>query len=193
MAMDDAGDKLLGGQISGAGVIAWDDPMSRSGTGNTNDWTLHVLDPSSMVIHAGRLYVGCWNPPYIQIWDDISSITEPAPPHATMASGSGLVAVWHLSLRDDVLAACTRWMDTAKVNIYLGAGSLSGDGTPDFEITHSLLDDPKKAYLGADETLYVMDGEGGILIFRDALSAPALATELTAPTKPSDFLLRESW
>jgi hypothetical protein len=190
MELDSVGSKLLGGQISGAGLIVWDDPLSATGTGNENDWALHGADATSMVISGGRLYVGCWNEPFLQIWDDISSITAAAAPDVTMASGSDLDQVWHVFVRDNVLVACVFDTGVSKVNIYLNADALSGERAPDFEITDTSLDWPKKAYLDANENLYVMH-QDGMLIFRDALSSPALVTGLTAAASPSDFVLIE--
>jgi hypothetical protein len=190
MELDITGDKLLGGQISGAGLIVWDDPMSATGTGNENDWALHVASPTSMLIDGDRLYVGCWNAPYVQIWDGISSITTPAAPDATMAEASNLDQVWHVFIRDNVLVTCVFDSGVSKVNVYLDAAAISGETTPDFEIDDALLSRPRKAHLDANENLYVMDSDG-MLIFSHALSAPALVAEITAASDPSDFLLVE--
>jgi hypothetical protein len=190
MELDVAGNKLLGGQISGAGLIVWNDPTSDTGTGNENDWTLHVASATSMLIDSDRLYVGCWNEPYLQIWNGISSITATAAPDATMAAGSNLDEVWDVFVRDNVLVACVFTTGVSKVNVYLDAGALDGETAPDFEIDDALLDWPRKAYLDANENLYVMDSDG-ILIFSNALSAPALVTEITAAADPSDFLVIE--
>jgi hypothetical protein len=191
MELDVAGEKLLGGQISGAGLIVWDDPLSAAGTGNENDWALRSdVSPTSMLIDGDRLYVGCWNAPYVLIWNGISSITAPAAPDATMAEGSNLDQVWHVLVRDNVLVACVFDTGVSKVNVYLDAAALSGETAPDFEIDDALLDRPRKALLDANENLYVMDSDG-ILIFSHALSAPALAAELTAAADPTDLLLVE--
>jgi len=190
MVLDAAGSKLLGGQISGAGLIVWDDPMSFTGTGNENDWALHNADATSMVIDGERLYVGCWNEPFVQIWDGIASITAPAAPAAAMAADSNLDQVWHVFVRDNVLVACVHEVDVSKVNVYMDAAALSGETAPDLEITDAALNWPRKAYLDANENLYVMH-QDGVLIFRDALTAPALAASLTAAGEPSDFVLIE--
>src|SRR5439155_26493099 len=39
-AYDTAGDKLLGGQISGAGALVWNTPRTKSSDGIANDWSL---------------------------------------------------------------------------------------------------------------------------------------------------------
>jgi hypothetical protein len=190
MVLDHAGNKLLGGQISGAGLIVWNDPLSATGTGNEHDWDLHGADATSMVIAGDRMYVGCWNEPFVQIWDAISSITATAAPDATMAGGSNLDQVWHVSVRDNVLVACVHDVSVSQVNIYLDAAALDGETAPDFEITDTLLNWPRKALLDANENLYVMH-QDGMLIFSQALSSPSLAASLTAAGSPSDFVLIE--
>jgi hypothetical protein len=191
MASDVAGNKLLGGQVSGAGIIVWDDPVSNSGEANDEDWSLlGGISPSSVAIHGGRFYVGCFNPPYMKIWNSISSITAGAPADADMgAVGSNLSAVRHIFLRDDILVVTQEGDD--KVNIYENAGSITGDTLPDFEITHTSMNMPRQSYLDADDNLYVRD-ENGILIFGNATTAPALKTELAMDvSSPKDFLLME--
>ena len=193
MVFDAAGNKLLGGQVSGAGVIAWDDPASKSGETNDNDWQIFAgLSPSSMNIYGGRLYVGCWNPPYVNIWDNISSLSAGAAPDATMGAASNLSDVKHIFMREDILVVTvSHFPGPYKVNVYKNAGSLTGDVLPDFEISDASMNMPQKSYLDADDNLYVMDNSG-ILIFGAATSAPFFKTKLIMDVSaPSDFLLME--
>ena len=87
---------MIGGQISGAGLVVWNSPWSRSGSSLAPDWSLYpVATPSSLVVDRGRLYVAAINVPaggdLIRIWDNFGSVTARKQPDHTMllSTGSG--------------------------------------------------------------------------------------------------------
>ncbi len=193
MVVDTAGDKLLGGQVSGAGVIAWNEPGSKSGETNEADWQLHAgISPASMAIHNDRLYVACWNPPYMQIWNNISTLSSSTAPDVTMESASDLDSAQHVSFRGDVMVVTvSNAPNTYKVNIYLNAGAIDGETSADFEITSEFMNLPRKALLDRRGNLFVMHGNG-ILIFGDATTSPYLKANLESDLSwPNDFVLMD--
>ena len=166
---------------------------SMSGEANDADWQLHGgISPASMAIHGGRLYVACWNAPFLQIWDDISTLTAATVPDATMGADSNLSDAWHVSFRDDVMVVVVNDAPSDyKVNIYLNAGAIDGEIAADFEITSASMALPKKALLDGSGNLFVMDADE-ILIFGDATTDPYLKARLDADVgSPKDFALVE--
>jgi len=189
VASDRVGDKLIGGQVSGAGVIVWDDPLSFSGEDNESDWQLHgPIGAAAMLIDGGRLYLAQYNSPCVNIWDNIASVTAAAAPDVTMTEASGMTHAQHVSVRNDVMVVTVSEHPDYKVNIYLNASGITGDRLPDFEVTDVLMTLPEKAFLDQNDTLYVID-RSGVLIFADATSAPALQVKLEMGLDSPEMLL----
>jgi hypothetical protein len=198
MGVDIVGDKLIGGQISGAGAIVWDNPASMSGEGNISDWTLTENGgPRRMVISDDRLYVASiaamddWS--YVNIWNNISSVSSTTIPNVTMGSSSNLNSAMDLMIRDDILVVTIADIGTStkQVNIYIDASTITGDMTPDQEVSNAAMGYPKKAYLAADDRLYVM-ANGGISIFENATTSPSFVVKITTGiTFANDFIVIE--
>ncbi|MBW2264325.1 MAG: hypothetical protein JRG91_20350, partial [Deltaproteobacteria bacterium] len=190
MAYDEEGGKLLGGQVSGAGVIVWDAPLSLSGESNEPDWTLHDgFTPTAMAIHADRLYVGSNLAPFLNIWYSISSQSSPAAPDVSL---SELSDVRHIHSRGSTLVLTMQdFTASHAIAIFLDVASITSGSTPDVEIMHEDMELPWKAHLTRSGDLYVMD-LSGILVFADATTSPTLRVHITTDlSSPNDMLLME--
>lgn len=190
MAYDEEGDKLLGGQVSGAGVIVWDAPRSLSGESNEPDWTLgDGFTPTAMAIHADRLYVGSNLAPFLYVWYAISSQDGPGEPDVTL---DGLGDVRDIQVRGSTLVLTTHDFTAEHViAIFLDVATIASDSTPDVEVTHGSMELPWKSHLTRSGDLYVMD-QSGILVFQDATTSPSLRVHITTGlSSPNDMLLME--
>jgi len=196
MASDTTGNKLIGGQVSGAGAIVWNNPASKTGETNADDWTLKAFGTASfMTISGNRLYMGSattlGGSGYVNIWNNISSITAGQDPNVTMTGASSLAGVVHVQVKNNFLVATVSNPPTYQVNIYANASSISGETTPTFQITDTSMVLPRKAHLANDGRLYVLD-QNGLLIFRGATTTPAFVCEITTDiSSPRDFLIME--
>jgi hypothetical protein len=196
MASDTTGNKLIGGQVSSAGAICWNNPSSKTGETNPEDWTLQAIGTAShMTIAGNRLYMGSASTfggsGYVNIWDNIGGLTTTTSPTVAMGSGSTLSAVFHVQVKNNYLVVTVNSPPTYQVNIYANASGITGDTAPAFQITHANMVLPTKAHLANDGRLYVLDSNG-ILIFRGATSAPAFLCEITTDVSGArDFLLME--
>jgi hypothetical protein len=196
MASETAGNKLIGGQVSGAGMICWNNPAAKSGETNLEDWILQAGGtPSHMAVAGNRLYMtsnsalGVMD--YVNIWDNVSSISTGTAPTVTMGTASVLNSAVHVQVTNDILVVTINSPPTYQVNIYANASSITGEVTPTQQITHANMVLPTQAHLANDGRLYVMDSDG-ILIFRGAATAPAFVCEITTNiSSPRGFLIME--
>jgi hypothetical protein len=196
MGVDIAGDRLIGGQISGAGAVVYDSPASATGEGNTPDWTLAGGGlPRRMAVVGDRLYVASavasapWG--YVNIWNNISSVDAAAAPDVTMGSASNLDLAVDLLIRDNTLVVCVTNGIVRKVNVYSGASSIGGEILPDREITDASMGIPKKAYLAGDDRLYVL-AHDGVCVFENARTSPTFVVKIASGiTSARDFVVIE--
>ncbi|GEM_PF-2853688 len=195
-AYDATGGKLLGGQVSGAGAIVWDDPVSQSGETHPPDWQLYAFGPPTRMTIAGdRLYASSLNDSpggFINIWDDISTVSSSTIPDVTMGFPSDLDSTVHVQVLDDTLVATVSNAPFVyQVNLYKNAASITGETAADFEISDAAMNLPEKTALASSGRLYVLDADG-VLLFDDALASPAFVAEIqTGVSAPNDFLLLE--
>jgi hypothetical protein len=177
-ASDTIGNKLIGGQVSGAGLIVWDNPTADTGETNDEDWTLWggPTNPYCMLIEGDRLYAGNVNLG-VDVFDNISGIAAITTPSFSLTTD--LTDVFKLHVRDDVLVVVVNDAPSGyQINIYLNASTITGDVAPDFIIQHANITLPESVWLDQNYTLYVTD-QNGILIFDTATTAPTFRTELT--------------
>ena len=87
-----------------------------------------------------------------------------------------------------------------KVNLYRNASSVAGDRAPDQVFLDADMRGPRKTYLDAAGTLYILDGDspfsggkqGCIYIYDHALDAPVLRARITTGLSwPQDFVVVE--
>jgi len=203
-AYDAEGKRLLAGQISGAGVVAWDQPLDRSAGAYMPDWTLDKGTAAwSMQIVAGRLYAAGST---VAIWKDLTTLHGPSAPTITLGESSGIPDTYipYMTVnRNTLLVSVDKVGSLAsvrKVNLYRDAASVSGDRAPDHVVIDADMRGPQKTYLDAAGTLYILDGDsqwqskgqGAIYIYDHALDAPVLRARLTTGLSwPRDFVVVE--
>jgi len=203
-AYDAEGKRLLGGQISGAGVVAWNDPAARSAGEYKPDWTLDKGTAAWwMQVAGGRLYA---TQSAVAIWKDLTNIHGSATPDVTLGESSGIPDSYipYMTVMRNVLLVSVNkpgsLSNIRKVNLYRDAASLGGDRAPDQVLIDVDMRGPQKTYLDAAGTLYVLDGDsqwmskgqGCIYIYDHALDAPVLRARITTGLSwPRDFVVVE--
>ncbi len=185
MCLDTAGNKLLGGQSSGVGVVAWDDPASKSGPVNDPDWVLD-MGPNCrrFAIDGGRLYAACG--PSLLIWNDIASVSSTTPPDVTLDMGISN-SLRDVAVQHGALVAVNGY--PAEVYLWDDASSVTTDRAPD----HTLTVGPAStstcvqssailvgAALDASDNLYVLTAESALMRISNATGAAACAATVTS-------------
>jgi hypothetical protein len=203
-AYDAEGKRLLAGQISGAGVLAWNDPLSRSAGDYKSDWTLDKGTAAwSMQVAAGRLYAAGST---VAIWNHLASLHGPAAPTTTLGESSGIPDTYipYMTVIRNVLLVSVNKVgsltNVRKVNLYRDAAGVAGDRAPDQIVLDADMRGPRKTYLDAAGTLYILDADspfsggkqGCIYIYDHALDAPVLRARITTGLSwPQDFVVVE--
>lgn len=194
LAYDAGGDRAFAGQISGAGVLVWNDASAASGTPAVSFTLTTELAAWSMAVASDRLYAigsvssGGGNTLGIAVWDGVAATSAPTPPAFIVSSGmAGNDFSPYVGVHGDVLVAC---IQAGKVLLWTGASALSGDAPPTQTIGG--LSSPTKALLGSKSgRLYVLESDG-VSIFDDPTTAPTLAAKLTAGVAgPRDLAVLE--
>jgi hypothetical protein len=203
-AYDADGERLLGGQISGAGIVVWDDPFARAAGEHSPDWTLDSGTAAwSMRIAAGRLFAAAHG---IAIWNEVTSLAGPSVSNLTLGEGSGIPDAFipHMTVERDVLLVAVDdggpLSSVRGVNLYRDAADLDGEREPDQFLVEANMRGPRKTYLDAAGTLYILDadgpavgeGQGSLYVYDHALEAPVLRARITTGlTWPTDFVVVE--
>ena len=181
-AYDASGDRAFLGQISGAGVVVWNNALGASGTPAQSFTLASNVAAWSMAIAEDRLYaIGAHGgaPPAesISVWDGVSSLSAPSAPTFTMGTGSGIAVndfSPYVAVQNNVLIAC---IQAGKVLLWDNASALSGEAAPSQTLTG--LSSPRKAILGPTSgRLYVLESDG-VSIFDSPTTAPVLAVKLS--------------
>ncbi|WP_394847190.1 hypothetical protein LZC95_06940 [Pendulispora brunnea] len=199
MAYDEASDTLYGGQIQGAGLLAWTHASSRTGDAGS-DYRLADVSAWHLKLAGGRLFGSSYSNPVV-IWNDISTVTGPKAPDVQLTGlcdeGGVHGEIRYLTVHDDTLVVIhqARVNDelTEKVCLFHDAHALSGLRAPDAVARHDLRSSVyyDKAQLTGDGHLFVRD-KTGIAIFKDATTAPVFVTRLTnGMTDAADFVVLE--
>lgn len=170
---------LYGGQISGAGTLAWQQANLRTGE-VTKDFTLCTTSCGfwSMTIANDRLYAAGHNDDGstgVSIWPQVH-LQPTATTAVVLKTGYTTGFVADVAVGGDVLAVAAR--DQNRIMIYLHAAAITADRAPDFALTVPELDGPSRIVLDDHGRMYVID-HTGVLVFRDVATAPTLVTKLT--------------
>jgi hypothetical protein len=190
-SMTVAGGKLFAGQISGGGILVWNDPLSRSGVVDGADWSLADVAAWALTAGGDRLFaLGTGPQTRLAVWDGVGALASPHGPDVELAI-SPAQAVGDLQWRDNALVAVVaNGVTENRVAIFADSTAVSPTSVPDGEVTPAAADYLQKSYLDSRGNLYVLDVDG-IYIYRDALGAPALVTKLTTFGAPVDFAVVE--
>jgi hypothetical protein len=203
-AVETTSQRLFAGQISGTGVIAWNDAMTATGS-PPDDFTLSLGAYWGMRVDHDRLYAvgqhsgnGTGTGPAVSsgvaIWPSASAITGTTAPIIIKMGYQGGGFIQNLALRDDILVVVAR--DQKAIMIYKHASALAADVAPDFTITDHLIA-PGRAVIDASHRLYVAD-TGGVLVFDTIDTSPTFVTQLATAasgtsqtSRPVDLVLAE--
>jgi hypothetical protein len=183
-----AGRRLLGGQISGAGVLVWNDAASRTGA-VTADWTLSPEPVFHAAIARDRLY-GASYAPDVSIWNGISTVTAARAPDRVLRNVCGDGHVRYLTVTADDTLVVVHDGQVVKVCLFRDARTLADGAAPDAiaedDGLRSTGTSSDKAVL-VGTRLFVL-GRDGVAIFDDALGTPDLVALLPV-TAPTDLLV----
>lgn len=193
-AFDTANKRLFLGQISGAGMLAWNGADTKIGIFSTPDFTVVSTQAFwSIAIAQNRMYGGNSNSPVsIAVWSNLGGVTMATAPSFSMTgTASGLPAnggfIPHVAVTSDVLVVT---LQANLINLYKNASALSGQTMPSPTVA-SNMNQPKKTILAKSNKLYVLDSEG-VAIFKDATTTPTFVAKLKMGlNNPKDFVLME--
>jgi hypothetical protein len=174
-------DRLLGTQVSGAGLLAYDTATSATGTVE-EDWTFSTSSGWSMALEAGSLYVtglSGGSGPYLRIYRNVSAITSTSAP--TIELTTGLDDCLYLGVFHGRLAmSCA---NPGRVFLFLDASAITSTSTPDVTITLP-GNVPRAAILDAVDNLYVRDS-GQVYVYANATTTPTLQATLDSSVDSS--------
>ena len=175
---DTAGDKLLGGQISGAGALAWNAPRGKSGDGIASDWTLAAsIALWSQTIADGRYWAADYNS-HVYAWNDIASVAAAKDPDVTMELGTGKQTSSLRVTSDDVLVVTVEVPGT--ILLWKNAKDVTTGTPPTATITDPSIASSfvRGAILGKSGRLYVRD-DLGVAMFDDPFGTPKFVARVT--------------
>ena len=191
--------RLIGGQISGAGMLVWNNAASRTGQ-VAADWTLAPYAAFHSVIAGGRLYASAYSPPNIAMWSHIAADASPVAADGSLGSvcGTGTGAELRfmtvnasdqlIVLHNELVAGGTAMSE--RVCVFQNASMLTGTPTPDAMIADPELQ-PSAATIDkavlVGERLFVMD-RAGITIYDNATTSPVRVAKLPI-AGPEDFVV----
>ncbi len=185
LAYDGGADRLFLGQISGAGLLAFDDASASSGA-PSSDFAVPDVALWAIAIDGGRLYGGGSfgpSPPAagIGVWST-SALTASAPPSFVLPA-SGFID--DVTVAEGALIVCAQDVgDGPGVLVFADASSLTSSSAPAAIIP--LTGEPKHAALTAAGRLFVQL-DGRIEIYDDATGSPVFVTALTGAGAISSF------
>jgi hypothetical protein len=193
-AFDSASKRLFQGQISGAGMLAWNNADTKIGIFSTPDFTVvQNLAFWSIAIAQSRMYgASSTSPVSIAVWTNVGNVSAPtAPAFSLSGAGSGLPAnngfIPHVAVTNDVLVVT---LQGNLVNVYKNASTLAGQTVPTAAITTN-VNQPKKTVLSKSNKLYILDTEG-VAIFKDVTTTPTFVAKVKMGLNaPKDIVLME--
>lgn len=184
--------RLFAAQVSGAGILVWNQANTETGDAGTHDFVLATDTVQQLEIGGGRLYASFFEKE-IKVWSSIGTASSPRAYAFALRADAGTNA----SIRDqavfndNLVVTVQTTPSTGQVLIYKSIGITFMDRAPDVVIEHPSLGAVTKSVLGRDGTLYVLD-LNGVTIFGDALTTPVFKTELTTGLSvPADLELLE--
>jgi len=170
ITFDPVGNRLIGGQISGAGVLVWNKPLEKGATA-VSDYSVSKVPLWSQRLVGRRLYASGYRPE-IHIWADASTLSGAREPDITLKTTEDVASI---AVRDDVLVAVG---SPGTIMVWKEASKITGDVAPTFSLpTPAFKCCGKGVALSRDGHLYVRDSVG-ISIFADVKTAPRFVTRL---------------
>jgi hypothetical protein len=191
-AFDTTNKRLFLGQISGAGLLAWNNADTKVVITSTPDFTVApTVGFWSIAIAQNRMYAANSSPPSIAVWNNAGAVTAPTAPAFSMTGApSSLPAsgfIPHVAVMNDVLVVS---IQANQINLYSNASGLMGNSVPGATITTNLAQ-PKKSILSKSLRLYVLDSEG-VAIFKNATTTPVFVAKVKMGlNNPRDIVLME--
>lgn len=183
LGYDGAADRLFLGQISGAGLLAFDDASAATGA-PPNDFAVSATAIWAIAIDGGRLYGGgsfgsALPAAGIGVWST-SALTASTPPSFVLASSVGLPMngfIDDVAVHEGALIVCAQSVgDGPGVLVFADAAALTAEATP--SATIALTGEPKHATLTAAGRLFIQLDDR-IDIYDDATTSPVFVTSLT--------------
>ncbi len=196
VAFESASDRLFGGQMSGAGTLAWNGASKRTGT-VVSDFKVADGAYSTMQISGDRLYAGGTHgdgTAGVALWSMARQVAGATAPVLLTKGYQAGKLVSHLVVRGglDVLVVAAR--DQNQVFVYTKASSITADRAADFTINAADRPEmslPRRVAVDGNGRLYVTDNDG-ILVFKDVATNPTFVTELKSGISgPTDVLVLE--
>jgi len=188
-AFEQTNNRLFAAQVSGAGLLVWNMANTRTGDAGTQSFALSADSTWQLELGGNRLYASFFQAD-IKVWNGIGTASSPRAFDFALTVDAG-------SIRDQrvfgtsLVVTVQPTPSSGRVLVYTMIQNTFMNRAPDITIDHASFSGAKKAVLGADGTLYVLDADG-VSIFSNATSAPAFKTELkTGLTSPTDLLLIE--
>lgn len=181
LGYDATGNRLFLGQISGAGLLAWNAAGGKTGT-PANDFATTTVSAWSIAIAQNRMYatgaVSGGDSNAVMIWTNVAGFTASTAPSFTMSAASGLTGFLpDVIVKNDVMVVTQQ---ANKVSLFAKASALTGNVAATATAATNLAQ-PKRSLLSNGNHLYVLDGEG-IAIFKDATTTPTFVAKLKVPS-----------
>ena len=191
-AFEQTNNRLFAAQVSGAGILVWNQANTEAGDAGPHDFVLATDTVQQLEISGGRLYASFFERE-VKVWSSIGTAATPrAYAFALRADAGTNASIRDQAVFNDHLVVTVQATPSAgQVLIYKNIGITFTDRAPDLVIDHPSLGAVTKSVLGRDGTLYVLD-LNGVTIFGDALTLPVFKTELTnGLSVPADLELLE--
>jgi hypothetical protein len=190
VALDAATGRLISGQISGAGFLAWEDAMSASG-GPAHD---HVISSDAvwdLAMDATRTYGsgsvgGAPGESGIGIWTT-SAFSAAAAPSVVLGPAQAVDGFIHdIEVDHDVLVACMQGGVGTGPSVMLWNNAAAISAPSEADVVIPLEGEPLRAELSSAGLLYVLF-DSAIMIFATPTTTPTLVTALTGAGTLSAF------
>lgn len=192
-AFEPTGRRLYGAQVSGAGMLVWNSADSRAGDAGMHDFVLATMpNAQTLTIGQDRLFSSFFTST-IGVWNQVSTLSAPHAVDFTMRvdGGSGTSpSIRHHGVFNGTLVVTVQVNSTTgAVFLFPNAASLSASSVPAVIVSGPTLGaNMKRSILGADGTLYVLDGNS-VSVFGQALTSPTLHADRATPNISTIHLL----
>jgi hypothetical protein len=185
---DSASDRLFVLQISGAGIIVWEDAASHAGEAGEHDLTLwspggyngqYLSLGADRLLLAGNMQLddGPWEwGAGMVLFREASSAGADAP---FVFVGPPILSHVTAPVFERFGAVFVGSENLDSVLVFLDPDELTAETLPDIVIGD--IDDPRQIAIDRDRVLYVRDGADRIRIWDDALGEPTQRAQLSAP------------
>jgi hypothetical protein len=191
-AFEQTNNRLFAGQVSGAGLLAWNMANTRTGDAGTHSFVLSTDSVATLEIGQNRLFASFFQQD-VKVWQQIGTASAPRAFDFSLATDAGTNASTRdvRVFGDNLVVTLQPTPTSGRVLIYKTVSLTFAAKPPDVVVENPSLDGAKRSVLGRDGTLYVLD-LGGVAIFGDALNTPVFKTKLQVGIPaPTDLLLLE--